>query len=209
MKNKAVYFCFILLCLVVPASLTLGNALLVTYTQATYQKLLFQNQEITLSRADRKNLADSLYQGITRQKSVQLVLESGQPAFSQKEITHMLDVASLVKFFSLLFILLITLSITFLLWLHKYRFPNLTYLPAVSFFLSVITLFLVLFKFEAAFTLFHLISFSNDFWLLDPSRDLLINLFPSSFFVIQFAKINIMTLLELILLFFGLRVIKK
>lgn len=36
--------------------------------------------------------------------------------------------------------------------------------------------------FDALFLQFHLLSFSNDFWLLDPSRDYLIRIFPSGFF---------------------------
>lgn len=36
--------------------------------------------------------------------------------------------------------------------------------------------------FERLFIAFHEISFSNDFWLLDPSKDFLIAMFPESFF---------------------------
>ena len=35
--------------------------------------------------------------------------------------------------------------------------------------------------FEAFFTRFHLLSFANDFWLLDPATDYLIMLFPGGF----------------------------
>ena len=54
---------------------------------------------------------------------------------------------------------------------------------------SVIALILVLllatwslFDFEHMFLLFHTVSFSNPFWMLDPSRDYLIMLFPGKFF---------------------------
>lgn len=36
--------------------------------------------------------------------------------------------------------------------------------------------------FEALFLQFHLISFSNDLWILDPSRDFLIMMYPGGFF---------------------------
>ena len=39
-----------------------------------------------------------------------------------------------------------------------------------------------LFGFERLFLAFHLISFSNDLWQLDPRRDYLIAMFPQSFF---------------------------
>ena len=39
-----------------------------------------------------------------------------------------------------------------------------------------------LFGFERLFLAFHLVSFSNDLWQLDPSRDYLIAMFPEGFF---------------------------
>jgi integral membrane protein (TIGR01906 family) len=39
-----------------------------------------------------------------------------------------------------------------------------------------------LFDFERFFTLFHLVSFANEYWILDPARDYLIRLFPEGFF---------------------------
>ncbi len=38
-----------------------------------------------------------------------------------------------------------------------------------------------LFAFDQLFLQFHLLSFANDFWLLDPTRDYLIMLFPQGF----------------------------
>jgi integral membrane protein (TIGR01906 family) len=40
-----------------------------------------------------------------------------------------------------------------------------------------------LFFFEQMFTQFHLIMFHNLYWLLDPSKDYLIMLFPEGFWV--------------------------
>ena len=39
-----------------------------------------------------------------------------------------------------------------------------------------------LFGFERFFLIFHLVSFSNEYWMLDPARDYLIRLFPGGFF---------------------------
>ena len=41
---------------------------------------------------------------------------------------------------------------------------------------------LILINFEDSFAKFHLISFNNDLWLLNPLEDNLINLFPLQFF---------------------------
>jgi hypothetical protein len=85
--NKWIFtFLFILLCLLLPLSLTLSNAMLLCYSPSTYQKLLFENKEISLSRTDRKILADSFYQGLTGMKSVQVQLSNGKNAFSEKAI---------------------------------------------------------------------------------------------------------------------------
>jgi integral membrane protein (TIGR01906 family) len=47
--------------------------------------------------------------------------------------------------------------------------------------------------FDQLFTQFHLFAFANDFWMLDPTRDYLIMLFPEGFWydvVMLFAKIS-------------------
>ena len=42
--------------------------------------------------------------------------------------------------------------------------------------------FWALVGFERLFLLFHVVSFSNEYWILDPSKDYLIMLFPGGFF---------------------------
>jgi integral membrane protein (TIGR01906 family) len=37
--------------------------------------------------------------------------------------------------------------------------------------------------FDRAFTVFHMLFFPNDLWILDPSVDLLINMVPLGFFI--------------------------
>jgi integral membrane protein (TIGR01906 family) len=200
---------FVLLCLLLPLSFTLGNAMLLSYTPATYQKLLFQNNDISLSQTDRKILADALYKGITKHVALQIQLENGKSAFSEKEIIHMQDVSRLIENLLLLTILFLLISGFLLGWFYRQKKKLLIYLPLISVILSLIFLVLVLLNFSFCFTFFHELVFHNNFWLMDASKDLLINLFPLSFFVIQFIKIGVITLLELVLLFFGLKVLKK
>ncbi len=47
---------------------------------------------------------------------------------------------------------------------------------------------MVMLNFSSAFTFFHEVSFANDFWLLDPATDHLIQMFPHGFFVDIFAR---------------------
>ena len=54
--------------------------------------------------------------------------------------------------------------------------------------------------FEQLFHVFHLASFSNDYWLLDPRRDYLIAMFPTGFFLDGTIWIAGSTILEAVLL---------
>lgn len=55
--------------------------------------------------------------------------------------------------------------------------------------------------FENAWTEFHQIVFTNDFWLLDPTADRLIQMFPEDFWFDATLLIGMMTLAEAALLF--------
>lgn len=61
-----------------------------------------------------------------------------------------------------------------------------------------------LINFDAAFTLFHLVGFSNDLWQLNPYRDYLLLLFPESFFFDATMAIAIMTALEFAVVVVGI-----
>ena len=50
--------------------------------------------------------------------------------------------------------------------------------------------------FGGLFLAFHLVSFSNDLWLLDPSRDMLIRMFPQGFFMDATMLIALATIVE-------------
>ena len=58
----------------------------------------------------------------------------------------------------------------------------------------------VLVGFEGLFLLFHYVSFSNDLWILDPSRDYLIMMFPEPFFFDATMAIVGLTIVEAALL---------
>lgn len=110
--------------------------------------------------------------------------------YNERELLHMKDVKSL---FQLVFWVQIAAG----LWIVLYgtaryvRFdgPALGPLRRLAIWGSVATLFVVanlgllaLLDWEAVFVQFHLISFTNDLWLLDPDRDYLLMMFPGGFF---------------------------
>jgi len=128
----------------------------------------------------------------SNQESISLVVErEGEPfeLFNAREVLHLEDVKGLFH-----------LDYMVLLWTLGYA---LSYI-GVSFILDrlgfsrrlsraviaggVLTLFLMLaaglatfFNFDGFFYQFHVFSFANDFWLLDPATDFLVMLFPQGF----------------------------
>jgi integral membrane protein (TIGR01906 family) len=109
--------------------------------------------------------------------------------FNEKEVAHMKDVKALIW---LDYYVLIGIGIYVLAYIgvniflrqkeHHHR------LALSAIYGSGLTLGLILLlgiiaatNFNAFFTAFHLISFANDFWLLDPNTDYLIMMFPGGF----------------------------
>jgi len=120
------------------------------------------------------------------------VIKDGKPfvLFNQREVMHLKDVKGLIwlDYWVLLGTLVYVLAYAgvCLLW-RKGRYRRRLAWGVVGG--SGITLALMLalglgtvFGFSQLFWQFHIISFSNEFWLLDPTKDYLIMLFPEGFF---------------------------
>jgi integral membrane protein (TIGR01906 family) len=120
------------------------------------------------------------------------VVKEGEPfeLFNQREIIHLKDVKGLIwlDYWVLLGTLVYVLAYTgvCLLWRKPSYWRRLAWGVVGG---GGITLALMLalglgtlFGFSQLFWQFHVISFSNEFWLLDPTRDYLKMLFPDGFF---------------------------
>jgi len=110
--------------------------------------------------------------------------------FSDIEIRHMVDVLDLyeigfmIRNVSFWLLLLIILGMAF----FKVRILEVLSRccrEVIVCFLILLGLLvgLIAWDFDRAFVIFHLIFFDNDYWILDPSVDLLINMVPQVFFV--------------------------
>jgi integral membrane protein (TIGR01906 family) len=119
------------------------------------------------------------------------VMKDGQifEFFNEREVAHLKDVKDL---FQLDYrVLLSTLSyiliyaLIYILYRKKEHRPvlarSLLYGGALTLILITAVGLGTLFNFDELFWQFHLISFDNDFWLLDPATDYLIMLFPQGF----------------------------
>jgi integral membrane protein (TIGR01906 family) len=107
--------------------------------------------------------------------------------YNQKELVHLDDVRSIISIFKALQIAAILAflaagaSVFGLLGIRRL----LRGIQAGA----IVTLFVMgslvvwsLIDFDSLFYLFHIVSFSNDLWLLDPTKDYLIMMFTESFF---------------------------
>lgn len=107
--------------------------------------------------------------------------------FDRRELLHMEDVKRLfekgflVRNISagLLFISIVYFGIKRRFYLC-YQLVKWVVLLSVG--LTVIAFILFYVDFNRYFTYFHLIFFNNNLWLLDPSKEMLVNLFPQDFF---------------------------
>lgn len=132
------------------------------------------------------------------------VLKDGEPfeLFNQREIAHLKDVKALVQ---LNFRLLVGTAIYIgvfagmcLFW-RKRRYRR--ELARGTFIGSIITLGMIValgigamvLDFDQIFLQFHFLAFTNELWLLDPTKDYLIMLFPEGFWfdaAMLFGKIS-------------------
>ena len=110
--------------------------------------------------------------------------------YNQREIDHMKDVKALVKNVNRVQELILLYMVAFAavgfyfqrreFWPRLGRYISRGGLTTLA--LVVVAGLLSLVAFQQLFLLFHLVSFSNDFWLLDPRTDYLIAMFPEAFF---------------------------
>lgn len=115
---------------------------------------------------------------------------SKRQLFNAKEVAHLKDVKSIIQ----LFYRVQTMALAYMLGYFavsyalksRSRIPGVGSLLVVSSAATIAVLALagvgLFVGFDALFLQFHLLSFSNNLWQLDPSTDYLIRLFPREFF---------------------------
>ena len=106
--------------------------------------------------------------------------------FNEREIIHLHDVKGLIKLdYTVLVVSLIYTTLFAGIMFYRKQTRSLAapafWGGATSLALLTLTVAIAASNFDAFFTRFHQLSFANDFWLLDPSKDYLIMLFPGGF----------------------------
>jgi len=124
--------------------------------------------------------------------------------FNEREILHMYDVKNLVKMVYMVQLysaIFLSAGCVFMLFnsFTNRRILALKYIGrggVLTFSLVIAVSILAIIGFDRLFLLFHLVSFSNDLWVLDPRHDYLIAMFPQGFFFDCTVVIAFLTLVE-------------
>ena len=112
-----------------------------------------------------------------------------RPLFNDKEVAHMEDVQALIQFFLRMQIIaaaVVIVRLVFAFFVDRSVVPlgrDMLLSTGLMIALIVLVAVLSLLDFDALWTRFHQIAFRNDLWLLDPSTDYLIMLFPEPFWL--------------------------
>lgn len=117
---------------------------------------------------------------------------NGEPreVFGQREKQHMVDVKELFirahNLRSMAWILVLAALITILIASKRKKediYRGLLWSGIIPILLMLILYILINIDFHRYFTYFHKIFFTNDLWLLDPKREVLIQMLPLEFFM--------------------------
>ena len=124
--------------------------------------------------------------------------------FNEREILHMYDVKNLIKMVYMVQLysaILLSAGCVFMLF-NSFTNRGILALKYIgrggvfTFSLVIAVSILAIIGFDRLFLFFHLVSFSNDLWVLDPRHDYLIAMFPQGFFFDCTVVIAFLTLLE-------------
>jgi integral membrane protein (TIGR01906 family) len=119
-----------------------------------------------------------------------VVVREGEESrlFNERELIHLQDVRNLIQLdyrvqIGALFLIIIFALILFFVFRVRWMLlKGLFWGGLITAGLMIVLAIWSFVGFQQFFILFHLISFSNEFWMLDPARDYLIRLFPEGFF---------------------------
>lgn len=146
---------------------------------------------LPLSELDRAGAEIRRYfEDDARNLSITVTVDGNQqPLFNDREVQHMADVKDLMRLLfrvnEVTLAIILTVIAGRFLWAREAPLRVLARDTLLGLGLGGIVALgigaLALTGFDAAWTRFHEIAFSNDLWRLDPSRDRLIQMFPEEF----------------------------
>jgi integral membrane protein (TIGR01906 family) len=107
--------------------------------------------------------------------------------YSEKELIHLADVRVIIRLFFILQVISIVALIAMGVLVFMGRglaevLRGLQTGAAIAGLFTVVLIVWSMIDFNSLFLLFHYVSFSNNLWILDPTKDYLIMMFPEDFF---------------------------
>jgi integral membrane protein (TIGR01906 family) len=142
-----------------------------------------------------------------------------RPFFSDIEIRHMVDVKDLAAYAGIariiFAVLIVACLIPFVIFRKRlqntwiYFFKSWQYVSSGIFALASVLIIIISINWDRAWWVFHEIFFNNDYWILNPNVDLLINIVPYSFFFAMSVFIGVFFVGGLILVFLSSSLILK
>ncbi len=126
----------------------------------------------------------------------------GQPLFTAREVEHMRDVKALLRLVYTVMVVSGAVLLAYSAWGYGregLRFLRRTKTAGLVSTVGVVVAGIVLgLGFPVFFTLFHEISFSNDYWILSPSEHFLVVMFPYRFWLEATLLLAFATVAELL-----------
>ncbi len=202
--------CFII---AVPLFLLLTNVRIAATEERVYEYSFAQYNAEVVTGVDRAQLdgaAATIVDYFRTGESDELldirVVVNGQEEalYNQREILHMRDVKDLMQLtfrvHEISFVFLVGYVVVVFLWTRERALRQLAVQTIVAGASTVVLLgvgaIAVVLGFDRLFEQFHLLSFSNDFWRLNPATDRLIQMFPEGFWFDVTLGVGVLTAIE-------------
>ena len=136
--------------------------------------------------------------------------------FDEREVLHMIDVKDLMRYVAAVSVwtgIVLALCAVVGLTIRRRNFFSslsrwLRWCALVWGILIAAVVVIAIIDFTWIFTQFHLLSFANDLWQLDPFRHYLLLLFPERFFLEATLFISLLTVIEFAGLYVGARLME-
>jgi integral membrane protein (TIGR01906 family) len=206
-------------------AILLSNALIIINTDSFYE-FEFNKNNTSLKTGINHNdlfiIVDNIQDFFNEKSNEKIQMTTyingiEKKLFNSKEIRHMIDVKNLIlniKFFNYLLWTTVIVILLIKISLSKDKILNTFRVIAKSYFIYSVSilisaLILLALSFRWIFYFFHIISFNNNLWILDPRTDYLIKIFEEVFFMDAAILIGILTLCYSIIIFLSLNSISK
>ena len=197
----------------VPLFLVLTNVRIAATEQSVYGYSFSQYDAVEVTGVDRAQLDDAAATLVDYFRTgegdelldIRVVVNGQEEAlFNQREILHMRDVKDLMQLSfraqEISFVFLVGYVVVVFLWARERALRQLAVQTIVAGAATVVLLgaaaVAVTLGFDRLFEQFHLLSFSNDLWRLNPATDRLIQMFPQGFWFDVTLGVGVLTAIE-------------